>query len=191
MAIGSPQLRVRGDAEEQELLKAIAAGDLRALEELYVSYHRRVTRFLMRLVPRYETAEEVFNDTFWIVWQKAGEFRQASKVSTWIMGIAYRRMLKSLRSEKHASQLSAAGADPLRADCEEPTKDMEVREWVAHGLQALPMEQRLTLELAYYLGHSCEEIAGIMNCPVNTVKARMFHARSKLRHSLPRLGGDS
>jgi RNA polymerase sigma-70 factor (ECF subfamily) len=45
------------------------------------------------------------------------------------------------------------------------------------------------LEFAYLMGHSCEEIAEIMQCPVNTVKTRMFHARQKLRLSLPRLAG--
>jgi len=53
----------------------------------------------------------------------------------------------------------------------------------------LPFEQRATMELAYFLGHSCEEIAAIMGCPVNTVKARMFQARIKLRNLLPTLGG--
>jgi len=56
-------------------------------------------------------------------------------------------------------------------------------------LSRLPMEQRLTLELAYHMGHSLEEIAAITDCPVGTVKARMFHAREKLRQYLPTLGG--
>jgi RNA polymerase sigma-70 factor (ECF subfamily) len=53
----------------------------------------------------------------------------------------------------------------------------------------LPEEQRLSLELAYFMGHSCEEIAAITDSPVGTVKARMFHAREKLRLALPSLGG--
>jgi RNA polymerase sigma-70 factor, ECF subfamily len=56
-------------------------------------------------------------------------------------------------------------------------------------LSRLPVEQRLTLELAYNMGHSLEEIAVITECPVGTVKARMFHAREKLRESLPSLSG--
>jgi RNA polymerase sigma-70 factor (ECF subfamily) len=58
-----------------------------------------------------------------------------------------------------------------------------------HGLSRLPIEQRLTLELAYQMGHSLEEIAVITDCPVGTVKARMFHAREKLRQCLPALSG--
>jgi RNA polymerase sigma-70 factor (ECF subfamily) len=49
------------------------------------------------------------------------------------------------------------------------------------ALAQLPLEQRLVLEFTYYLDHSCEEIADIMECPVNTVKTRMFNARRKLR----------
>jgi RNA polymerase sigma-70 factor (ECF subfamily) len=51
----------------------------------------------------------------------------------------------------------------------------------------VPPEQRMVLELTYYLGYSCAEIATIMECPVNTVKTRMFHARRKLRDLLPQL----
>jgi RNA polymerase sigma-70 factor (ECF subfamily) len=48
----------------------------------------------------------------------------------------------------------------------------------------------MVLELTYLLGHSCEEIAAITDCPVNTVKTRMFHARRKLRELLPALSGE-
>jgi RNA polymerase sigma-70 factor (ECF subfamily) len=53
----------------------------------------------------------------------------------------------------------------------------------------LPPAQRLVVELAYFLGHSCEEIAAITDCPVNTVKTRLFHARERLRACLPGLSG--
>ena len=56
-------------------------------------------------------------------------------------------------------------------------------------MRRLPTEQRLALEFAYGYGHSCEEIAQIMDCPVNTVKTRLFHARAKLRALLPGLAG--
>jgi RNA polymerase sigma-70 factor, ECF subfamily len=65
----------------------------------------------------------------------------------------------------------------------------ETGEWVVLAMQQLPTDQRLTLELAYGHGYSCQEIAEIMDCPVNTVKSRMFHARGKLRTLLPRLAG--
>ena len=65
----------------------------------------------------------------------------------------------------------------------------ELRDWLLQALVQLPAEQRLAVELCYELGYSCEEIATIMNCPVNTVKTRLFHARAKLQKLLPALGG--
>jgi len=73
----------------------------------------------------------------------------------------------------------------------DPATDVEHRQLLDRALAMLPLEQRMVLELTYYLGHSCEEIAEITECPVNTVKTRMFHARRKLRELLPRLSGEN
>jgi len=83
---------------EVELISRIAAGDRKAFEELYGLYHRRLARFLTRLTKRYDVAEEVINDTFYIVWRKAGDFRGDSQPSTWILGIAYRKARNAFRS---------------------------------------------------------------------------------------------
>jgi RNA polymerase sigma-70 factor (ECF subfamily) len=177
----------RDDRRDRALLQQIAAHNARALETLYLDYHQRLLQFLSRLSSRREAREEAINDTFWIIWQKAGEFRGASRVSTWIMGIAWRCTLKALRRD------AAVPTEPLTdAAYRAPIEDLaleELSEWISHGLDTLPVEQRATIELAYFLGHSCEEIAAIMDCPVNTVKARMFQARIKLRNRLPGLGG--
>jgi RNA polymerase sigma-70 factor, ECF subfamily len=185
----SMTLQAKNSAKEQDnaLLVAIAAGDRRALEELYLSYHRRLSRFLSRFTQRYENIEEIINDTFMVVWQSAKDFRHASQVSTWIIGIAYRTALKSFRRQKNHA--AAQNLDDCPEQTVDPTVDTEVQDWLKRGLSQLPSEQRLTLELAYHMGHSLEEIAAITECPVGTVKARMFHAREKLRLYLPTLGG--
>ena len=172
---------------DSELLLAISAGSRQALEELYLGYHRRLARFLSRFTPRYENVEEIINDTFMVVWQNAKDFRNASQVSTWIIGIAYRTALKSLRRQKNHT--AARNLDDYPEQTVDPTLETEVQDWLRHGLNKLPIEQRLTLELAYHMGHSLEEIAAITECPVGTVKARMFHAREKLRQYLPTLSG--
>jgi RNA polymerase sigma-70 factor (ECF subfamily) len=174
---------------DEELLRAVARGESQALEVLYLGYHRRLARFLSRISPRYETVEEIINDTFMVVWQHAREFRGASRVSTWIIGIAYRIALKSLRGND--GLLRAKSADNLPEESVDPMQAAELRDWIAHALNHLPLEQRLTMELAYHMGHSIEEIAEITASPAGTVKARMFHAREKLRQSLPALGGIS
>jgi RNA polymerase sigma-70 factor (ECF subfamily) len=157
------------------------------LESLYLGYHRRLARFLSRFTPRYENVEEIINDTFMVVWRSAKDFRSDSQVSTWIFGIAYRTALKSLRRQKNHN--ASVSLDEYPEQTTDPGLDTELQDWLTHGLRQLSDEQRLTLELAYHMGHSLEEIAAITDAPVGTVKARMFHAREKLRHFLPALGG--
>ena len=178
------QMRLNTDSREAALLRQVAAGDRAAFESLYSEYFGRLSRFLGRLTTRREVIEEAINDTFWIVWQKAGKFRGSSLVSTWIIGIAYRCALKALRRNAVATGAAMAAVPGY-----EPALAEEREDWVNQGLAHLPIEQRSTLELAYYLGHSCQEIAQIMDCSVGTVKARMFHARVKLRNLLPTLAG--
>ena len=178
-------------ARESELIARIAKSDRRAFEELYNLYHRRLARFLTRLTRRYDIAEEVINDTFWIVWKKAGDFRGESQPSTWILGIAYRRARNAFRSSARAGSQENLDAllEPPTSD--EPMRTEELRDWLVQALGQLPVEQRLAVELCYELGYSCEEISVIMGCPVNTVKTRLFHARAKLQKLLPVLGGSA
>jgi RNA polymerase sigma-70 factor, ECF subfamily len=176
-------------AREKELISRVAAGDRRAFEELYNLYHRRLARFLTRLTRRFDVAEEVINDTFWIVWKKAGDFRGDSAVSTWILGIAYRRARNAFRSSARAGSAENLDASVEPPTFDEPMRTEELRDWLVQGLGQLPVEQRLAVELCYELGYSCEEISSIMGCPVNTVKTRLFHARAKLQKLLPVLGG--
>jgi len=173
------------NARELELLRQVAAGDRTAFKELYLIYHRRLARFLMRMTSRHDLIEEVINDTLWTVWLKAGDFRGDSLVSTWIVGITYRRALKALR--RHGAPRPMLVEEVAVAP--DAQLEDENREWLGQALAELPLEQRMVMEFSYLMGHSCEEIAQIMQCPVNTVKTRMFHAREKLRRSLPRLAG--
>jgi len=170
-----------GNELERELLRRVSGGDRDAFRDLYLRYHRRLARFLTRLLHRYADAEEIINDTLWIVWQRAGEFRDASRVSTWIMGIAYRRALNMIRQASTHERAMALQIAESEATVSDSAQALERRQLLDAGLAQLPLEQRLVLEFTYYLDHSCEEIAQIMECPVNTVKTRMFNARRKLR----------
>ncbi|WP_090693085.1 RNA polymerase sigma factor [Paraburkholderia phenazinium] len=174
------------DADDMALIERVMAQDKGALAALYREYHRRLVRFLGRFTRRDDVIEEVINDTFLIVWQKASEFRGQARVSTWLMGIAYRVTLKALR-QGGLSHEPLHGEHDERAS--EPFADHELADWVAKGLMRLSPEHRLVLELAYVMGHSLEEIAEITTAPVSTVKARMFHARVKLRNVMPGLAG--
>ncbi len=169
-------------------MQQIALQDREALAQLYAIYHRRLARFLGRFLRQHEVVQEIVNDTLFIVWQQAGQFRGGSRVSTWIMGIAYRRAMKALRhsASRPALHGMSVSAEQTASDAIE---EAEQRELVTRALGSLPPEQRMVLELTYYMGYSCEEIAAIVDCPVNTVKTRMFHARRKMKNLLPELAG--
>jgi RNA polymerase sigma-70 factor (ECF subfamily) len=181
---------IDADATDRMLLQRMSAGDRTALSVLYRSYHGRLCRFLSRLTRRPDVIEEVINDCFWIAWQKAGNFHGDSRVSTWIMGIAYRCGLKALR--QHGDEPVDDDAIPEdRTPAHDPGEDRELRDWLGKGLDRLSRDQRVVIELVYGVGHSLDDVAVIMQCPVGTVKARLFHARVKLRNVLPALAGDS
>jgi RNA polymerase sigma-70 factor (ECF subfamily) len=148
-----------------------------------------MARFLTRLTHRYDLAEEIINDTFWVVWRKAGDFRGESQPSTWIFGIAYRKARNAFRSVSRLAAQTSLEALSAPA-CSEPFSTEELRDWLQQALSQLPAEQQLAVQLCYELGYSCEEISAITSCPVNTVKTRLFHARAKLQKLLPRLAGE-
>lgn len=180
------------EARDLAWLRATAQGDCEAFGRLYRLHQPRLMRFLWRHVSRPELAEEIVNDALWIVWRKAASFRGDAKVRTWITGIAYRCMLKALRDgpsplEANESSLADFALDATAGAAD--TDRVELRDWLAKGLRTLPEDQRMTLELAYLMDASCDDIAAIMGCAVGTVKARMFHARVRLRNALPALGG--
>ena len=165
------------ELEERALLELIAAEDRDALTELYSHYHARLFKFVFRMTRSYTDADELVNDIMLAVWRSAGNFRGDSKPSTWIFGIAYRQALKRL-SRKQISIASHLDVDLLP---DTQPKAVEEEDWVRHGLEVLPAAQRLAMELVFFLGLSYEEVAAVTECPVNTVKTRMFHARRKLK----------
>jgi RNA polymerase sigma-70 factor (ECF subfamily) len=168
------------------LLRAIQARDRSALETLYLGYRTRLGLFLGRFIYCRDTVEEVINDSFMVVWTRARGFRAESQVSTWIFGIAYRTAMKALRMRSMAYRLTEDVDPPEHAIY--PTVDAELRDWIEVGLKSLPVDQRLTIRLAYQYGFSVDEIAVIMASPAGTVKSRMFHARVKLRARAFELG---
>jgi RNA polymerase sigma-70 factor (ECF subfamily) len=162
------------------LLKSIARGDRDAFEELYRRYYRRLGAYLAQRFPPSYSTDEIIDDTFMIVWQQAGEFRYQSQVSTWIFGIAYRVALKFLRRNKRST---TADEDPPELAFD-PRQEAEEHDWLAEGLRRLPDKQRVCILLSYQAGLSVQQVAFITKSSAGTVKARMFHARKKLRHLL-------
>jgi RNA polymerase sigma-70 factor (ECF subfamily) len=170
---------------ERELVERIDARDREAMRDFCLLYYHRLARFLCRLTPRHDLIDEMINDILVVVWENASNFRGNSRVSTWIMGIAYRRGLNLLRSE---CRTQATTVLPPTEDqhLQNPVAEQsELAELLECAFESLSPDHRAVLELVYDLGHSYGEIAAIMDCPINTVKTRMFEARSKLRGLVP------
>lgn len=180
----------RGEAQERRLLAGVAAGDRRAFEQLYFLYRPRLTRFLARMMRHESVADAVVNDVLYTVWKRAHTFAGRSRVSTWVFGIAYRTALKALRKQRVRALLFLDDSTIQdRPDVDSFQLD-EQAQWLGHGLDTLSPRQRAVVELCYFGGYDYKEIAAIVNCPVNTVKTRMFNARRKLKAVLPTLAGD-
>jgi len=172
---------VRTDNQrELRLLRRVVDRDRDAIAELYRIYHPRLFKFIFRLTSSYTAAEELVNDVMLLVWRKASSFRGESKVSTWIFGIAYRQTMRRVTRKK----LRLAPAIDMNDYGVDEDSALETENWVRKGLLELSSAQQLTVMLVFYLGLSYEEIADITQCPVNTVKTRMYHARRKLKKLL-------
>jgi RNA polymerase sigma factor (sigma-70 family) len=182
-AIGAP-------VDEVMLMGRVAAEQMDAFEVLYRLYHPRLVRFLEGMTRRPALVEEILDDTMLVVWRRAHTYMPTAKVSTWIFGIAYRQALKALRQVDDAVEFRAAddAADGGLADSNDSytspdgaLQQQQLRMQLDRALGALSAEHRAVIEMTYYLGYACRDVAQIMDCPVDTVKTRMFYARRRLR----------
>jgi RNA polymerase sigma-70 factor (ECF subfamily) len=171
-----------GAVDECALIAQVAARDMDAFEALYRRYQARLQRFVHRVVRRPALADEVVDDSMLVVWSKAGGYDGSCKPSTWIFAIAYRQALKALRRVDDAVEFAnEPEADPSLYGPDAVVQQQELQARIRRALDALSVEQRAVIELTYYQGYSCAETARIVDCPVDTVKTRMFHARRRLK----------
>ena len=169
------------DAVDAALIDRVTRHDLVAFEALYRAYHPRLERFLARMTARAGVIDEVINDTMLVVWNRARAYNGQSKVSTWIFAVAYRKTLKALQREGVAADEPGEEEADFQAGPEQRAVAQETRSLLAQALGTLSFEQRAVLNLTYFHGMGYAEIAQIVECPVDTVKTRMFHARRRLR----------
>jgi RNA polymerase sigma-70 factor (ECF subfamily) len=175
----------RDGSEEVRLIERVSARDPDAFKQLYRLYQPRLHRFLANLLRCTQLVEEALDDTMIVVWQSAHKFRGASKVSTWIFAIAYRKALKA--RTRWPETVEDEDRD-LRMDLgpgpEQQLQRLRLHRSLLDAMDQLSANHRAVIDLTYFHGLSCRDIADVMNCPVDTVKTRMFHARRHLRESL-------
>jgi len=180
-----------GGEDEWLLIRRIGTGDQGALEQLYRRYYGGLYRFVLQVTRRTDTIEEVINEVMFVVWQKAATVEPRSRVSTWILGIAHYKALQSLRRSTPSGGMSfdESSAPVPEAEGNSALQELETEELLFALMRSLSPEQRAVMELVYYHGLHYSEIAQVIDCPENTVKTRVFHARRKLRSLWPELTG--
>lgn len=178
------------EADIGPLLQRIARGDEDAMKTLHLRYNRRVYAFVLKRLQDPAEAEEVVVDTMYEIWQHPLRFRGESRFSTWLLGIARHKLLNVIRAREPAHeeindevvQLPAEAIDAFTT-----LHQKQRRELLLFCMQKLPAEQRECLHLACFEEMPLKDIAQLQDCPENTVKTRLFHARQKLKHCLLQL----
>jgi len=185
-AVPQPASLPEAGVDEAALIARVAQGDAPAFETLYRAYFPRLARFIERTTRRAELVEEILNDTMFVVSTSAHKFDGSSKLSTWIFAIAWRKSLKALRDVD--VPVEADESIESVADEAEPKHEVmraQLRRVLCEAVDALSPNHRAVIELTYFHEIGYHEIARIMDCPVDTVKTRMFHARRRLKALLP------
>lgn len=171
-----------------ELTRAIARGEAQALASLYDRYHAIFFGFLIRILRNQAEAEEVLQETFLQVWQRASDFDEnRGRPFTWMVNIAHSRAIDRLRSLDSRYRMEARAnviAPASNWDGSEDIIRLEQAEMVHRALAEISEEQREALLLAYLEGLSQSEIAMRIDKPIGTVKTRMRTGLRKLREAL-------
>ena len=170
---------------DTELVVAMAVGDRTALGVFYDRYVGLLMAIGVRMLGDRREAEDVAQDVFLETWRAAGTYDpNRAPARTWLI---MRMRSRALDRRKSAAVSRRVPLDPVKVErllaTEDPTLTAD-RDRVRRALAALPAEQRLVLELAYWEGLSSAEIAARSDIPIGTVKSRVAAALGKLRDGL-------
>jgi RNA polymerase sigma-70 factor (ECF subfamily) len=175
--------------DDQTLIALIIHARAEALSELYDRYGRLVYSLALHSVGNTATAEEITQDVFLRVWQRARQYRgDRAKVSTWLTSITRHRAIDQLRRrgsrpEQHSVAWAeiATGSEPAANGPEGAVSLRMERERVRAAIASLPQEQQQVLALAYFVGLSQSQISEATGQPLGTVKTRIRLGMQKLR----------
>ncbi len=185
---------------DQDLVKKVQCGDKAAFDLLVIKYQHKIVHLVNRYVKDPSEAQDVAQDTFIKAYRALGDFRGDSAFYTWLYRIAINTAKNYLlsRSRRHfdyevdvqdAEQIENA---PQLKDMETPENLLmndQVVQVIRTAIEKLPEEMRIAITLREFEGMSYEEIAEAMDCPIGTVRSRIFRAREAIDEKLnPLLG---
>ncbi len=192
------------ESTDKSLMKAHIKGDPKAFGELVRRYGDGLLGYLTRMSRNRHEAEDLFQETFKRVHEKAHTFR-GGQFKSWLFRIATNAAIDGMRRGKgkrmvslnqkldsndgDGEELSAVAlADDSQEPSQEAAKAEQVRQ-VREAVMSLPSRQRATLVLAYYQQLSYSEVAKVLGCSLGTVKTQMFRALKTLGQKLPDVQG--
>jgi RNA polymerase sigma-70 factor (ECF subfamily) len=186
----------RPGAVDFELVRRTVAGDQKAFEMLVIKYQRRIERLIGRMVRDVDLVEDIAQETFIRAYRALHQFRGEAQFYTWLYRIAVNTAKKALVDMKRDPTISESALRPSSSDDDEtyqprnePISDEtpetvlaanEIAAVVEAAMEALPAELRQAVTLREIEGLSYEEIAEVMDCPIGTVRSRIFRAREAI-----------
>jgi RNA polymerase sigma-70 factor (ECF subfamily) len=183
--------RQQFDREDAELLKRIQRADQRALSSLYDRYAPVLYPFSLRITGSHEAAEDLVQDVFVHVWEKAGSYAAHNgSPYAWIVALCRTKGMEKLRSTNqkrrgHEDELaSSRGASEGGEKSSAPETIVTLKsftEEVRSSLRSLSKLELRLLELSYYEGQSQSDLARMLRIPLGTIKAKMRRGIQKLR----------
>jgi len=177
------------------LVERVKLGDVKAFEMLVVKYQRRIERLIGRMVRDVDLVPDIAQETFIRAYRAIPQFRGDSAFYTWLYRIAVNTAKKALVELKRdpvvtESSLASRGDDDETSRVENELSDgetpdavlasKEVAAAVNSAIEALSEDLRQAITLREIEGLSYEEIAELMNCPIGTVRSRIFRAREAI-----------
>lgn len=177
---------IRASDSDLGLIRVMANGDTRALDELYARYGSGIFSFLVARLGEPALAEEVLQDVMLAAWRSAAQFRGESKVLTWLLTIARNRSINVIRKRRlplvpinDALDTGADDTGPLEKVMRH-TEQQAVRD----ALDQLPAAHREVLILVFYHHLTAPEVAAVLGIAIGTVKSRLHRAKDALRDVL-------
>ena len=192
----APAAGARPGEVDFQLVQRTVAGDQKAFELLVIKYQRRIERLIGRMVRDVNLVEDIAQETFIRAYRALHQFRGEAQFYTWLYRIAVNTAKKALVDMKRdptvsesALRSSSDDDDETYRPGNEPISDEtpesvlaanEIAAAVEAAMEALPAELRQAVTLREIEGMSYEEIAEVMNCPIGTVRSRIFRAREAI-----------
>jgi RNA polymerase sigma-70 factor (ECF subfamily) len=169
------------EVEDRDLIAKARRGDVEAYNLLVSRWEKRIFNYLLRLVRNREDAADLSQDVFLKAYQNLPKLEDPAKFSGWLFRIAHNEAFSLLRRRKPDSGIDR---EPVAPDAGGRLLPMELSLAVESALKRLSDDQREAVLLKVYQGFKFEEMAEILECPVSTVKSRLYTALDLLKATL-------